>query len=150
MGNYLISKKLLEGKLFLFCSPQRRKEYEMKCLLLRLRSLNARGASRHPAFMGNCQTINHTCQPYLSSRWVLLYIFVPGVTKGYESVQYFIVVWCKSRELGGRESPRFPSVTAVVESFSSDLPRAKISYWAESRLESCEISTMESFSKNIQ
>ena len=100
MGNNLISKKLLEGKLFLFCSPQRRKEYEMKwiemkCLLLRLRSLNTRGASRHPAFMGNCQTISHTCQPYLPSRWVLLYIFVPGVTKGYESVQYFIVVWCK-------------------------------------------------------
>ena len=30
MGNYLISKKLLEGKLFLFCSPQRRVETEMK------------------------------------------------------------------------------------------------------------------------
>ena len=29
-AHYLISKKLLEGKLFLFCSPQRRKEYEMK------------------------------------------------------------------------------------------------------------------------
>ena len=30
MGNYLVSKKLPEGKLLLFCSPQRRVENEMK------------------------------------------------------------------------------------------------------------------------
>ena len=30
MGNYLISKKLLEGNLFLFSSEQRRAETEMK------------------------------------------------------------------------------------------------------------------------
>ena len=34
---------------------------EQSCLLLRLKSRNARGASHHPAFMGNCLTINHTC-----------------------------------------------------------------------------------------
>ena len=30
MGNYLISKKVLEGKLFPFCSPQTRAENEIK------------------------------------------------------------------------------------------------------------------------
>ena len=30
MGNYLILKKLQEGKLFMFCSPKRRAENEMK------------------------------------------------------------------------------------------------------------------------
>ena len=61
MGNYLISKKILEGKLLLFCSPKRGAESEMKCLLLRLKSLSARGASRHPAFMCSCPTLNHRC-----------------------------------------------------------------------------------------
>ena len=31
------------------------------CLLFRLKSWSAKGASRHPAFMGNCLTINHKC-----------------------------------------------------------------------------------------
>ena len=44
-----------------------------------------------------------------------------------------LCVWCKSRELGGRGSPRFP--TPVVESFSGDLLPAIKSYWAESHLE---------------
>ena len=34
--------------------------------------------------------------------------------------------WCKSRKLGGRGSSRFPCVTPVVESFSTDLLRAMI------------------------
>ena len=34
---------------------------EQSCLLLRLKFRNARGASHHPAFMGNCLTISHTC-----------------------------------------------------------------------------------------
>ena len=41
---------------------------EQLCLLLRLKSWNVRGASHHPAFMGNCLTMSHTCQPYLPSR----------------------------------------------------------------------------------
>ena len=57
-------------------------------------------------------------------------------------------VWCKSRELGARGSPRVPCATAVVESFSSDLPRAMISYSAESHLESCQTSKMELFCEN--
>ena len=41
-------------------------------------------------------------------------------------------VWCKSRELRGSGSPRFPCVTPVMETFPSDLLRAIVSYWAES------------------
>ena len=55
---------------------------------------------------------------------------------------------CKSRELGGRESPRFPCVTLMVASFFSDLLRAIISYWAVSHLESCKTSKMTLFSEN--
>ena len=70
-----------------------------------------------------------------------------------ESVQDFIFwfcVWCKSRELGGRMSPGFPCVTPLMESFSSDLRRAIISYWTDSHLESSETSTMELFYENSQ
>ena len=67
------------------------------------------------------------------------------------SVQNFIFwfcVWCKSRELGGRVSRKFPCVTTVMESFSFDLLQTIISCWTESHLESCQISTMELFCKN--
>ena len=33
---------------------------EQSCLLFQLKSQNARGASDHPAFMGNCLTISNT------------------------------------------------------------------------------------------
>ena len=60
--------------------------------------------------------------------------------------------WFKSRELGGRGSPR--CVTSVVVSFSLDLVPAIISYWAGSHLESCKTScqiyTMELFCENRQ
>ena len=59
-------------------------------------------------------------------------VFVPGVTQGNEdagSAQDFILLlWCKSGELGSRESPRFPCTTSVEGSFSSDFLRAIISY----------------------
>ena len=53
-------------------------------------------------------------------------------------------------DLGGWVSPRFPYVTQVVESFSSDLLRALVSYSAEPHLESCQTSTREFFWKNNQ
>ena len=34
---------------------------------------------------GNCPTVSHTCWPFLPIRGVL-YIFVPGVTRGIEDV----------------------------------------------------------------
>ena len=52
-------------------------------------------------------------------------------------------VWCKSGELGGRGSPRFPCNTQVVESFYSGLLRARITYLVESHLESCQTSTIK-------
>ena len=52
-------------------------------------------------------------------------------------------VWCKSRELEGRGSPRFPCNTQVLESFYSDLLRVRMTYLVESHLESCQTSTME-------
>ena len=44
-----------------------------------------------------------------------------------------LFVWRKSRELGGRGSPRFP--TSMMESFSTVLLPAIKSYWTESHLE---------------
>ena len=62
--------------------------------------------------------------------------------------------WCKLKKLGDKGSPRFPSISPVVECFSSDLLGAIISYWTGSYLESCETScqtsTMELFCKNSQ
>ena len=58
--------------------------------------------------------------------------------------------WCKSRELGGRVSQRFPCVTPVLESSSSDLLRAIIGHWTKSHLKSCQTSTMELFYKKSQ
>ena len=37
------------------------KRNEIKCLLLRIKSLSSRGASRTPDFMGNCPIICHMC-----------------------------------------------------------------------------------------
>ena len=47
---------------------------EQLYLLLRLQSRSARGAFHHPAFMGNCLTISHTC--YSCCRLVLLVVGV--------------------------------------------------------------------------
>ena len=86
---------------------------------------------------------------------VQAYIFVPGVTQRNEntgSVQGIILLFfcCKSGEVGGIGSRRFPCVTPVLESFSSDLVRATISYWAVSLLKSCQTSSMEFLCKNSQ
>ena len=39
------------------------------------KSLSARGASCHPAFMRNCLTISQTCYPYLLSRGISTGLF---------------------------------------------------------------------------
>ena len=62
----------------------------------------------------------------------------------------YFCVWCKSRELEGRGSLKFPCVIPNLESFSSDLLGAIISYWEESHLDSGQTSTMERFCKNSQ
>ena len=55
------------------------------CLLLRLKSRSAKGASNHPAFMGNCRTISHTFHSP----------FYP-VDKGKEDVGWFLE-WTRGR-----------------------------------------------------
>ena len=60
-------------------------------------------------------------------------------TRGESKISsFYFCVLCKSRELGGWRSPRFPYVTQVVERFFSHLLRAIISYWAKSHLETCQ------------
>ena len=81
-------------------------------------------------FMGNRPTISHTCCPYLPSRLSLfssLVLLKEMRTREWSRISscYFYVS-CKSKELGGRGSPRFSCVTPVVES-SSDLLRLIIS-----------------------
>ena len=59
-------------------------------------------------------------------------------------------VWCKSRDFGGRENPRFPCLNPVVECLPSDLLQAIVSYWAESHLEPCQTFRMVLLCKNNQ
>ena len=72
------------------------------------------------------------------------------------SVQVFIFcfrVWCKSRELGGRQEEggsKIPLCNPSDKSFSSDFLRTMMNYWTESHLESCQTSTMELFYENSQ
>ena len=58
-----------------------------------------------------------------------------------------LCVWCRSKELGGRGSTRFP--LSMVESFSVDFFPAIESYWTESQLEFCQTSTKEPLCENI-
>ena len=88
----------------------------------------------------------------LMSRWV---VNVSRVVPG----QYGFRSWCYSRKWGRGASSRFylfvfgvnqrfACATTVVESFSSNLFRAIISYWTESYLDFCQTSTMEFFHEN--
>ena len=69
-----------------------------------------------------------------SASWFSLLVLLKesGDSPGF----YPVVFWCKPGVLGGRVSPRFPFVTPVVQSLSSDLLQA-ISHWAKSHLENC-------------
>ena len=64
----------------------------------------------------------------------------PGESK---ILSCYFCIWLRSRELGGRVSPRFPFVTLVVEGFSSDHLRTIIRYWTESNLEFYPTSAMK-------
>ena len=81
-------------------------------------------------FMGNYPTISYTCYRYLPSRLSLfssLVLLKEMRTRGdFEISSCRFCVSYKSKELGGRRSPRFPRETPVVES-SSDLLWAIIS-----------------------
>ena len=83
------------------------------CLLLRLKCWSARGASQHPDFTGNCTTISHMFFSliYPVDEFSLKEMRMWGQSK---ISSYCFFVWCKSRELEGRRSSRFPCLTAVV------------------------------------
>ena len=61
-------------------------------------------------------------------------------TGSVENFIFWLCVSWKSRELGGKVSPRLPR----MESFSSDHLRAIISYWTKSHPESCKTSRSSS------
>ena len=72
------------------------------CLLLRLKS----GSTKERL----------TIQLLWAAARILVTRFLPCLPSG----QVLLCVWCESGELEGRTSSRFPCVTPVVETFSSD------------------------------
>ena len=93
-------------------------------------------------------TISHTCSPYLLSRWAF-YIFFSGVTQSNEDagwVQDFTLLFLclvQIKRIRRQGESRILSCIPSGGSFSSDLLRAVISYWAESHLESFQTPAME-------
>ena len=107
----------------------------MQCLLLQLKSWSAREVSCHQAFVSHCPTISHTCEPYLSSRWVLL--FISGVAEWNKEagcIQGFIflfLVLIRWNELSrwnkdGRWVQDILLLPQGFESFLSDLPQVRL------------------------
>ena len=86
--------------------------------------------------------------------WATARLLVTRVSFTTYVVDAFPCYWCKSRELEGRGSPRFPCVTLLVRSLSSDLLRAIISYWSGWHFKSCQTScqryTMDLYCENSQ
>ena len=72
----------------------------ISCLLLWLKSWNARGASHHPAFIGNCPTISHT---FFSLTYPVYEFYLKEMrTWGQPKISSnCFCVCCESRELGG-------------------------------------------------
>ena len=92
--------------------------------MLQLKPWSARGASHHPAFMGNCY----------SHVFSLIYQVNEFSIKEMRT-------WGQSKELGGRGSARYP--TPMVKRFSTDCLPAIESYCTESQLVFCQTSTTE-------
>ena len=90
--------------------------------MLRLKPWSRRGESHHLAFVGSWPTI-HTFLT-LSTYSLDEFSFKEMRTWGQSKISSCcLCVWCKSRELRGRESSRFP--TPIVEIFSADLTSYK-------------------------
>ena len=112
--------------------------------MLQLKLWSARGASHHPLIW---ETIIHTffslIHPVDEFSFKEMSIMW-GQPKISSCCLYF---WCKSKELRGKGSTRFP--TSTVESFSAYFLPAIESYWKESHLEFCQTSTTELLSENM-
>ena len=102
--------------------------------IFQLKPWSARGASHHPAYMGN----------YYSHVFLALSKFSFKVMRMWVQAKISsccLCVWCKSQELGGKGSTRF--LTPIVESFFAVFVLFIESYWTELHLECCQISTTE-------
>ena len=128
---------------------------ELMCLLLQLKSWGTSGAFRQPSrFYGQLSDYqSHVLAlstQQMSSLYFISWCYCVRTRGEPKNLSCWFCVWCKSGQLGSRGSPRFPHVTPVMESFSSNLIRAIINYWAESHLEPCQTSTMELSWENNQ
>ena len=111
--------------------------------ILQLKPWSARGASHHPLIWA---TIIHTFFSLIHPVDELS--FKEMRTWGQpKNSSCCLCVWCKSKELRGRGSTRFPK--SMVERFSADFLRAIESYWTESHLKFCQTSTTELLCKNV-
>ena len=96
-----------------------------------LKPVSVREASHHLALMDNWPTIIFSLIHPVDE-----FSFKEMRTWGqYKISSCCICVWCESREIGGRKSPRFP--TPKVESFSAGLLLCTKSYWAGFPLQLC-------------
>ena len=93
--------------------------------MLRLKPWSAKGASYHPAFVGNWPTVHSYAFSLINplDEFSIKAMKTWGQSK--ISSCYFCV-WCKLRESGSMGSH---VATLFVESFSADLLRAIKSYW---------------------
>ena len=67
----------------------------MQCVLLQLKSQSLREASCHPAFMGICRAISHTCQPYLLDEFFFLFLVqLNEIRRLWESKVLSFCFWC--------------------------------------------------------
>ena len=100
--------------------------------MLQLKPWSARGASHHPPIWATIIhilfSLTHPVDEFSFKEMSIMW----GQPKILSSC---LCVRCKSKELGGRESTRFP--TSMVESFSVDFLPAIKSYWTEPHLEFC-------------
>ena len=124
---------------------------DTECLILlfgvpamrQLKPWSARGASHHPLIWA---TIIHTFFSLIHpvDEFSFKEMRMWGQPK---TSSCCLCVWCKSKELGGRGSTRFP--TSMSKSFSADFLPAIENYWTESHLEFCQSSTTELLCKNM-
>ena len=95
----------VEGLVWLFGVPA----------MLQLKPWSVRGASHHPAFMGNYYC--HVCS--------LMHPVDEFSFKGMKTWDQFkissgsLCVWCESKELGGRMGAKFPAPRKPLCRFSS-------------------------------
>ena len=112
--------------------------------MLQLKLWSARRASHHPLIWA---TIIHTFFSLIHPVHEFSFKEMSIMWGQPKISSCCLCVWCKSKELGGRGSTRFP--TSIVESFSADILAAIESYWKESHLKFCQTSSAELLSENM-